>query len=138
VVAAEIRRCPRRADLHGQHRAAHQAPNDDENRIVFANPDNLERADGKAKPGDKRDRKNLSIRLSYDEGQSWPVNKPLEPGYSAYSDLAVLPDKTILCIYERGRPGDKSKKPTSYAGLTVARFNLQWLSDGRDSVRQSP
>ncbi len=72
------------------------------------------------------------MQLSYDEGQTWAEKKSLEPGYSAYSDLAVLPDGTALCIYERGRPADKSKKPTSYAGLTVARFNLEWLTDGRD------
>jgi sialidase-1 len=102
------------------------------NRILFANPDNLERADGKAKPGGSRDRRNLSIKLSYDEGQTWPVSRSLEPGYSAYSDLAVLPDGTILCFYERGRAG-ADKQPTSYAGLTLARFNLEWLTDGQDT-----
>ena len=35
-------------------------------RILFANPHNLDRADGKGKPGTSRDRKNLSIKLSYD------------------------------------------------------------------------
>ncbi|MDZ4688859.1 MAG: sialidase family protein [Planctomycetaceae bacterium] len=104
------------------------------NRIVFANPDNLARKDGKEMPGKSRDRVNLSIKLSYDEGQTWAVNKVLEPGYSAYSDLAVLPDGTILCYYERGRkPKDEDQKPTSYAGLTVARFNLEWLTDGKDA-----
>lgn len=111
-----------------------QSPHDDKNRILFANPHNLERADGKTKPGGSRDRKNLSVKLSYDEGRTWPVNKSLEPGYSAYSDLTVLPDGTILCFYEHGRAGDASqKKPTSYAGLTLARFNLEWLTDGSDS-----
>ncbi|HWB00318.1 MAG TPA: sialidase family protein [Pirellulales bacterium] len=106
------------------------------NRIVFANPDNLARADGKAEPGKSRDRRNLSIKLSYDEGGTWPVNKVLEAGYSAYSDLAALPDGTILCLYERGREADAgNKKPTSYAFLTLARFNLEGLTDGRDSFK---
>ena len=108
-------------------------PQHDKNRILFANPHNLERADGKEKLGGSRDRQNLSLKLSYDEGQTWPVNKPLEPGYSAYSDLAVLPDGTVLCYYERGRRGRDGKKPTSYAGLTIARFNLEWLTDGKDA-----
>lgn len=112
-------------------------PDSDKNRIVFANPHNLARTDGKEVAGKSRDRKNVSIKLSYDEGQTWAVNKSLEPGYSAYSDLAVLPDGTILCFYERGRKGDvESKKPTSYAGLTVARFNVEWLTDGKDSLRR--
>ncbi|MGC3966855.1 MAG: sialidase family protein [Pirellulales bacterium] len=103
------------------------------NRIVFANPDNLSRLDGKQDPGKSRDRRNISIKVSYDEGQTWAVNKVLEPGYSAYSDLAVLPDGTILCLYETGRRGDvEKKKSTSYAGLRLARFNLEWLTDGKD------
>lgn len=107
-------------------------PTADQNRILFANPHNLERADGKAKEGVSRDRKNLSIKLSTDEGQTWSINKSLEPGYSAYSDLAVLPDGTVLCLYERGRKSDaEQKKPTSYAGLTLARFNLEWLTHGK-------
>ena len=52
------------------------------NRILFSNPDNLARADGKEEPGKNRDRKNVSVKLSYDEGQTWAVNKPVEPGYS--------------------------------------------------------
>ncbi len=111
-------------------------PTAEKNRILFANPHNLERADGKAKPGGSRDRKNLSIKLTYDEGETWPVNKSLEPGYGAYSDLAVLSDGTALCLYERGRDTDAAnKKPTSYAFLTLARFNLEWLTDGKDSSR---
>jgi sialidase-1 len=112
-------------------------PGADKTRILFANPHNLERADGNEAPGKSRDRKSLSIKLSYDEGQTWPVNKSLEPSYSAYSDLAVLADGSILCFYERGRKSDaEQKKPTSYAGLTVARFNLEWLTDGRDSYER--
>jgi sialidase-1 len=112
-----------------------EKPVSTQNRILFANPHNLERTDGKAVDGKSRDRKNLSLKLSYDEGKTWAVNKPLEPSYSAYSDVAVLRDGTMLCFYERGRKGDAGKNPTSYAGLTVARFNLEWLTDGKDSFK---
>ena len=101
------------------------------NRILFANPHWLERADGKAQPGLGRDRKNVSVKLSYDEGQTWPVNKSLEPGFSGYSDLAVLPDGTILCFYERGSIDGKNNFATGR--VTVARFNLDWLTDGADT-----
>lgn len=112
-----------------------ERPTADKNRILFANPHNLDRADGKPAPGKSRDRKNLSIKMTYDEGQSWPINKTLEPGMSAYSDLAVLPDGTALCFYERGREADADqKKPTSYASLTLARFNLEWLTNGQDKL----
>jgi len=100
-------------------------------RIAFANPHNLERDDQKAAAGKSRDRKNLSIKMSYDEGQTWPVSKSLESGWSGYSDLAVLPNGTILCFYERGSSDNKSSTRTTQ--LTVARFNLEWLTGGKDS-----
>jgi sialidase-1 len=101
------------------------------NRIIFANPDNLTRADGRDTPGLRRDRKNLTIKLSYDEAQTWPVSKALEPGPSAYSDLAVGRDGTIFCFYEA--VGADGKSP--YGRLTLARFNLEWLTDGKDSLK---
>lgn len=109
-----------------------EKPASDKNRIVFANPHNLARTDGKEEVGKSRDRKNVSIKLSEDEGQTWRFDKVLESGFSAYSDLAVLPDGTMLCFYERGRRNKDDKKPTSYSYLTLARFNLEWLSDGKD------
>lgn len=90
--------------------------------ILFSNPHNLDTAKGKAEPGKNRDRKNLSVKLSRDEGQSWPLNRLLEDGPSMYSDLTVTKSGTILCFYGRGtKPG--------FAGeaLTLARFNLEWL-----------
>lgn len=94
--------------------------------ILFSNPHNLDKAQGKAEPGKNRDRKNLSVKLSRDEGGTWAVNKRLEDGPSAYSDLAVTKDGTILCFY--GRAGD-GKGMTAWSGgrLTLARFNLEWL-----------
>ena len=114
-----------------------RTPESDQNRIVFSNPDNLARAEGKAKPGGSRDRKNLTIKLSYDEGETWPVHRSLESGPSAYSDLAALPDGTLLCFYER----TTTNEPGYQKGvLTIAHFNLEWLTNGADSLsrRQLP
>jgi sialidase-1 len=85
-------------------------------------------------PGMKRDRRNVSIKLSYDEGETWPVNRTLEPEFSGYSDLAALPDGTILCFYERGSTDGKNIHKTAL--LTAARFNLEWLTEGQDRLRQ--
>jgi sialidase-1 len=100
----------------------------DKDRLLFSNPDNLARADGKEEPGKNRDRKNLSVKLSYDEGKTWAVNRVVEAGWSAYSDVAVTPRGTVLCFYGR------AEKP-HFAGdrLTMARFNLEWLTDGKDA-----
>jgi sialidase-1 len=81
---------------------------------------------------DHRERKNVSIHLSRDDGRTWPVRRLLQPGPSAYSDLAVLPDGTVLCFYESGKPGETRRGGDwAYASLTVARFNLTWLEAGR-------
>ena len=95
-----------------------------ESLLLFTNPDNLSRADGKEVPGKSRDRRNLSIHVSADEGKTWPVRKSIEPEWSAYSDVTVTPSGTILCFYGRG-------PKASFAGdrLTVARFNLLWVKD---------
>ncbi len=91
------------------------------NRLLFSNPNNPI----------GRQRRNLSIRLSYDEGFSWPVSKSLESGTSGYSDLAVTSSGTILCFYERGSVNERHTAPAS---LCVARFNLEWLTEGIDSL----
>jgi sialidase-1 len=87
----------------------------DRDRLLFSNPPSA------------TTRKNMTVRLSYDGGMTWPVAKQLHTGPSAYSCLTVLPDMTIGCFYERG---DQDR----YEKLTFARFNLEWLTDGKDSV----
>jgi Neuraminidase (sialidase) len=91
------------------------------NRILFANPHNP----------DGRQRRNLTVKLSYDECQTWPVARTLEAGISGYSDLAVGPDGIIHCLYERG---GINKNMYKTAALTVARFNLEWLTEGKDAL----
>ena len=96
--------------------------------LLFSNPHNLARADGKVEAGKSRDRRNVSVKISDDEGKTWALGKPIESGPSAYSDIAVTKAGTILCFY--GRAG----KP-HFAGdaLTLARFNLEWLTAGEDA-----
>jgi len=78
------------------------------NRILHANPGG---------PG----RTHLTVRLSEDEGRSWPTARVLHAGPAAYSDLAVLPDGSIGCLYEAGKKG-------AYDTITFARFPLAWVT----------
>src|SRR4029079_9925735 len=64
-------------------------------------------------------REKLTVRLSRDGGKTWPAARLLHTGPAAYSCLAVLPDKTVTCLYERG-----IAKP--YEELTLARFPFSW------------
>ena len=95
-----------------------------QSRILFSNPDNLEGKDAKG-PSIFRIRQNLTVRMSYDECQTWPVSKVIEPAFSGYTALAGCPDKTILCLFERGKPDSKDTDDF----LTLARFDLEWLTD---------
>ena len=92
----------------------------DRNRVIFSNPTGL--IDG------KRDRAEMRIRLSYDECRTWPLSRILHAGPAAYSDLGVTGDLNICCLYERG------EQDSPYDTLTLARFNLEWLTQGRDKV----
>lgn len=96
-----------------------EKPRHKKNRILFANPHN---------PDDRR-RKNVTVKLSYDEGKTWPVEKSVEPGISGYSDLAVGPGGSVYCFYERGSVDTSHYRP---AHLTLARFDLEWLTDGAE------
>jgi len=69
-------------------------------------------------PGSKRT--GLTISISEDEGETWIPKRVIESSHSAYSDIAVLPDQTILCVYETG-------EQISRQNLALARFNLAWI-----------
>ena len=99
------------------------------NRLLFSNPDNLDRIDGKAAPGTNRDRRNLTVKMSYDEGDTWPISRTIEDGWSGYSDLAVAKSGIILCLYERGGSNGNHFQT---AALTLASLNLDWLTRGKD------
>ena len=95
--------------------------------ILFANPDNLENE--LVAPGKNlaHDRKRLTVKLSADDCQTWPVTRILEAGPSAYSDLAATPDGTVLCVYENGMV----ERMTDTRYITVARFDLAWVEHNR-------
>ena len=85
--------------------------------LIFSNPHTLNfDQDGREIPGGRGKRRNLSIKLSSDDGKTWPVSKTLDAGPSAYSDLAVLPDGTVLFLYE------------GKEDIFCARFNLDWIT----------
>ena len=100
-------------------------------RLLFAQPHKPEIAGpvipGTTPPKGWKDRKNLSIKVSLDGGATWPTARTLEPGPSAYSDLAVLPDGTVLCYYERGRDEGPDARGPAYGRLTLARIPPGWL-----------
>lgn len=85
-------------------------------RILFSNP-----------ASEKR-RENGTVRLSYDEAKTWQASKAIRTDCMfCYSCLAVLPDFSIGCLYERVRDD------TSPITITYTNFTLAWLTDGKDT-----
>lgn len=80
-------------------------------RILFSSPSKGSREDG-------------IIKMSYDDGQTWPAEKQIGTGPFAYSALTPIKPGTMGLLYEiNGRP------------LTTIRFTtftIDWLTDGED------
>lgn len=88
----------------------------DQNRLLFANAKSAKR------------RENLTVRLSYDEGQTWTEGKTIYPGPSAYSTLTVLENGDIGVFFEKD----------DYTENVFVRFSLAWLTDGEDELAATP
>ncbi len=92
----------------------------DRNRVVMAHP------------AATKQRKKLTVYMSDDECRCWPIARVLCEEFSGYSDLAVTPDKTILCLYET----NNDRWANSCRTLALARFNLAWLTGSSDGSPQ--
>jgi sialidase-1 len=77
------------------------------NRIVWTGPKGPNRA-------------NLVARISYDEGRTFPVERQISTGPAAYSDLTILPDKTVGVLWERG-------VERGYQYISFTRLNREFL-----------
>ncbi|WP_406091036.1 exo-alpha-sialidase [Streptomyces sp. NBC_01013] len=62
-------------------------------------------------------RKNLTVKMSCDNGKTWPIKKVVDAGAAAYSTLTRLPDGRVGLLYERA----------DYTHITYDSFDLKWL-----------
>lgn len=93
----------------------------EKSRLLFANPENL---------GEKFnivDRTRMTVRLSYDEGKTWPVKRLVHAGAASYSGLVRLPDGDIGLVFEGG---EKHRREW----IRYMRFSLGWLTGGKDQT----
>ncbi|MFE2159381.1 exo-alpha-sialidase [Streptomyces lydicus] len=65
-------------------------------------------------------RENLTVRVSCDDGETWPLARTVTRGAAAYSTLTRLTDGTFGLLYESG----------PYRTITFARFDGAWLGVG--------
>lgn len=74
-------------------------------RVLFANP------------GSSSGRVDLTLRVSGDGGESWPVSRLLYDGPSAYSSVCILPDRSVGVLFEKD----------NYSRMTFMRVEEDWL-----------
>ena len=91
----------------------------DKNRLLHSSP-----------VGDTR--KNVTVFVSYDEGETWPTSRCIVPYSSAYSSLCILPDNTIGFYVEEAYQGEGDYCTVFY------NFSLNWLTKGEDGFVNIP
>ena len=77
------------------------------NRLLFSTPASARR-------------ERMTVRVSYDEGETWTSSRVVHEGPAAYSNLVKLLDGRIGLLYERG-------EKSAYERITFATFSLEWL-----------
>ncbi len=71
-------------------------------------------------PASETKREMMTVRLSEDDGQTWPFHRRVFDSHSAYSCLLQLPDGTVGLLYECGEQNANQR-------LDLARFPIDWL-----------
>ncbi|WP_086478198.1 MULTISPECIES: sialidase family protein [Arenibacter] len=84
------------------------------NRLLFSN--------AKMEKG----RMNMTVRVSYDEGETWTEGKTIYTGSSAYSSMTVLENGDIGLFFEQD----------GYSKNPFVSFSLKWATDGKDKYKK--
>ena len=79
-------------------------------RILFSGP-----------KGPGRQRIDGIIKMSYDDGKTWPVEKLVAPGAFGYSAMCPVKPGYVGLLYEGN------------GAIKFLKFSLKWLTDGEDS-----
>ena len=84
------------------------------NRLLFSNAKS------------DKDRVNMTVRISYDEGKTWSEGKTIYEGHSAYSSMTILDNGDIGLFFEKD----------DHTENAFVRFSLNWLTDGKDTYNK--
>jgi len=68
-------------------------------------------------------REKMTLRASFDDGETWTRSRMVTPNPSAYSCLTALPKGRIGLLYETGQK-------SAYESIVFVRTELEWLKGG--------
>lgn len=91
------------------HRYSWSDDADGASRILFAGADH------------PSERVNMTVWLSEDEGETWPVKRRIDAGPSSYGDITAPENGHVGLLYEPGASG----------GIDFVTFSLGWLHSDR-------
>lgn len=92
--------------------------------LAFANPDNRGERFG-------IERTRMTVRLSFDEGRTWPVARLIHAGPASYSGLVRLDHDTLGLVFEGGTTHRRE-------WLRFCRLPLAWLSAAAETADAVP
>lgn len=77
-------------------------------------------------PNSASTRKNMTVKVSLDEGSTWPYSRKIDDLLAAYSCMSILPNGDIGILYETG-------ELSSISRLEFMRFPLSWIVGDTDT-----
>ena len=73
-------------------------------------------------PASRTSRTKMTVRISFDQGSSWTLKQVVHPGPSAYSNLVVLPNGNLACLFEAG-------VESPYEGIVFKELSFEELEE---------
>ena len=113
-----LNECPCQASIL-RHSSADK---DGRSILLFANPDNAGARYGAV------DRTKMTVRISYDEAETWTVKRQVHAGPSSYSGLVRLPDGDVGLVFEGGQRHRRE-------WIRFVRLPLNWLEQDHEMPR---
>ena len=89
-------------------------------RLTLAEPGDRQNVLVYCGPGHATERRDLTMRVSYDEGKTWKRTTVIHAGPAAYSDLVKLDDEHVGVLFEAGR--------RLYGEVLFAKVGLKYLA----------
>jgi len=108
-------------------------PRNGRNILLFCNPDSRHKPEESAPEVHFCARENGVIKISYDDGETWPASRVIDAGPFSYCDLAAAPDGTIYCLYESGIWGEPPHHQNTH--IALAKFSLEWVENNPAKTR---